>query len=155
MATTAPTPESPTPEPSIPSPAPFPKVVWMDKAGTPRYAALRGIIGSFKGEASGNDKRYSFSLPSDGSHLHLFESAVDALSYATLLKMHGRDWQTAHLLSLAGVFAPAQHPSGRLPASLAQYLEDYPVFSGLTCTWTTPRGARGGAEYICDSGRDA
>jgi len=30
------------------------------------------------------------------------------------------------MLSLAGVFAPAKHPSGRLPVSLARYLEDYP-----------------------------
>jgi len=48
-------------------------------------------------------QRYSFSLPAQGESetLHLFESAVDALSYATLLRMHGRDWQATHLLSLA------------------------------------------------------
>ena len=101
--------------------------VGMDMAGQPRYAALRGTVGSFKGEASGSDKRYSFSLPAQGESetLHLFESSVDALSYATLLKMHGRDWRQTHLLSLAGVFAPAKNPTPRLPVSLARYLEDY------------------------------
>ena len=102
--------------------------VGMDKAGTPRYAALRGTVSNFKGEASGSDKRYSFSIPAEGESvtLHLFESAVDALSYATLLQMHGRDYRQTHLLSLAGVFAPAQRPGQRLPVSLARYLEDYP-----------------------------
>ena len=51
---------------------------------------------------------------------------VDALSFATLLKLQGQDWQQSHLLSLAGVPAPAKNPSARLPAALARYLEDYP-----------------------------
>ena len=132
--------------------------VGMDKAGTPRYAALRGTIGSFKGEASGSDKRYSFSLPSDGSeHLHLFESAIDLLSYATLLKLHGRDWQAApsghgssaaHLLSLAGVFAPAQRPSGRLPVSLARYLEDYPCIERIDLHLDNDLAGRTAAQNI-------
>ena len=36
--------------------------VGMDRNGTPRYACLRGIGTDFKGEATGSDKRYSFSL---------------------------------------------------------------------------------------------
>ena len=125
--------------------------VGMDKAGQPRYAALRGTSGSFKGEASGSDKRYSFSLPSGGSeYLHLFESAIDLLSYATLLKMHGRDWQTAHLLSLAGVFAPAQCPSGRLPVSLARYLEDYPGIRRIDLHLDNDLAGRTAAQNIVD-----
>ncbi|MCL2301561.1 MAG: DUF3991 and toprim domain-containing protein [Firmicutes bacterium] len=102
--------------------------IGTDKVGVPRYAALRGTVGSFKGEASGSDKRYSFSLPAQGESemLHLFESAIDALSYATVMQMHGRDYTQAHLLSLAGVFAPARNLTLRLPVSLARYLEDYP-----------------------------
>ena len=37
--------------------------VGKDKNGTPKYAALRSAVGSsFKGDASGSDKRYSFRL---------------------------------------------------------------------------------------------
>ena len=36
--------------------------VGQDQQGQPRYAALRGIIGDFKGEATGSDKRYSFAI---------------------------------------------------------------------------------------------
>jgi len=97
--------------------------VGMDKAGTPRYATVRGTKSRFKGEAGGSDKRYSFSIPAEGSGtLHLFESAIDLLSYATL----DPDARQTHLLSLAGVFAPTKKTSGSLPASLTRYLEDYP-----------------------------
>ena len=97
--------------------------VGMDKAGAPRYAALRGTKSSFKGEASGSDKRYSFSVPAEASStLHLFESAIDLLSFATLFP---EAWHS-HLLSLAGVFTPAKNTKARLPVALACYLEDYP-----------------------------
>ena len=47
--------------------------IGKDENGTPKYAAYRGTIGSsFKGDASGSDKRYSFRLladkPSDTGH---------------------------------------------------------------------------------------
>ena len=63
--------------------------VGKDKNGIPKYAALRSTLGSsFKGDASGSDKRYSFRLlarePTDT--VHLFEAAIDLLSYATYLK---------------------------------------------------------------------
>lgn len=84
--------------------------VGMDQAGKPKYAALRGIGTDFIGEASGSDKNYSFSIPADSrcSTVHLFESAIDLLSYATLEKMEGQKWQAQHLLSLAGVYQPAK-----------------------------------------------
>ena len=36
--------------------------VGKDESGTPKYAACRGTMGSFKRDASGSDKRYSFRL---------------------------------------------------------------------------------------------
>lgn len=84
--------------------------VGKDKEGMPRYAALRGIGTDFIGEASGSDKNYSFSLPAEKStEVHLFESAIDLLSYATLLKMGGPNWQGGHFLSLAGIYQPAKN----------------------------------------------
>lgn len=40
--------------------------------------------------------------------VHLFESAIDLLSYATLQKLDGKEWRREHLLSLAGVYQPAK-----------------------------------------------
>ena len=100
--------------------------VGCDLDGQPRYAALRGTVGDFKGEATGSDKRYSFSIAEDQNApgVHLFESAIDLLSYATLLKMKGKNWQQDALLSLAGVFKRKRE--GVVPLTLSQYLKDHP-----------------------------
>lgn len=103
--------------------------VGFDKQGTAKYATLRGIGTDFKGDANGSDKHYSFCLPSDTSNttVHLFESAIDALSYATLLKLYGRDWQGENLLSFAGIYQPKKViEESRVPAALTRFLEDYP-----------------------------
>ena len=102
--------------------------VGLDREGKPRHAALRGIASDFKSEANGSDKRYSFSIPAEDSRrLHLFESAIDLLSVATLLKQAGKRWQRHHLLSLAGVYQPSQVKEDfKLPLALSQYLEDFP-----------------------------
>ncbi len=87
--------------------------VGRDRGGKPRYAALRGMGTDFIGDASGSDKNYSFSIPAEDKsrEVHLFESAIDLLSYATVLKMDGQDWRAEHLLSLAGVYQPAKKSS--------------------------------------------
>ena len=100
--------------------------VGRDVPGQPRYAALRGTVGDFKGEATGSDKRYSFSIveATNAPAVHLFESAIDLLSYATLLKMKDGNWQQDALLSLAGVFKRKRE--GVVPLALSQYLKDHP-----------------------------
>ena len=101
----------------------------FDKHGAPRYVNLRGIGSDFKGEASGSDKRYSFSIPVIGASqtLHLFESAIDLLSFATMCKLAGRDWRADHLLSLAGVYRPrTSFQESSLPLALKQYFKDHP-----------------------------
>ena len=103
--------------------------VGKDMAGCPRYINLRGVGTDFKGEASGSDKRYSFNLPSErhSDTLHLFESAIDLLSYATVCKLEGADWRADHLLSLAGVYRPRKElTESSLPLALKQYLKDHP-----------------------------
>ncbi len=103
--------------------------VGFDAQGQQKYAALRGINGDFKGEATGSDKHYSFALPAlePSDSVHLFESAVDLLSYATLMKMSGKDYSTENLLSLAGVYQPQKNISkSKVPSALTRFLEDYP-----------------------------
>lgn len=90
----------------------------------------RGTYDSrFHGDVNGSDKHYSFALPVNpkNSTVHLFESAIDLLSYATLYKLEGGDWRQLNLLSLAGVYQPKKViEESKLPAALTQYLEDYP-----------------------------
>ena len=100
--------------------------VGYDQEGVARYAAIRGTRGPYKGEATGSDKRFSFSLclPRQPPTVHVFESAIDLLSYATLEHRAGRDWRGDALLSLAGVFK--QKREKVVPVALAQFLSDHP-----------------------------
>ena len=101
----------------------------LDKTGRPRYANLRGTGTDFIGDANGSDKHFSFGIPARGKSdtLHLFESAIDLLSYGTLLKQMGRDWRQDNLLSLAGVYKPrSRAEDSTLPVALKQHLEDCP-----------------------------
>lgn len=114
---------------------PYHNVVFLglDRYGKARYANLRGIGSNFKGEVTGSSKRFSFSIPAEGSQtLHLFESAIDLLSYATMEKQDGRDWQKDHLLSLAGVYSPKKEiQESSMPLALKQYLADHPEITTI------------------------
>ena len=99
-----------------------------DSDGKARYANLRDIGSDFKGECNGSDKRFSFNIPAENSGiLHLFESAIDLLSFATIRKRNGIDWRKDHLLSLAGVYQPKKETEqSSVPLALTQYLSDHP-----------------------------
>lgn len=104
--------------------------VGRDRGGKPHYAALRGMGTDFIGDASGSDKNYSFSIPAEDKsrEVHLFESAIDLLSYATLRKMDGQNWRAEHLLSLAGVYQPAKKiEQSKVPAALSCFLREHPA----------------------------
>lgn len=108
--------------------------VGCDAGGVPRYAAIRGCKGRFRGEAEGSDKRYSFRLANHPLNLvtHVFESSIDALSYATMLEMRGRDWRRENLISLGGVPPVSARPGKEsIPVALAQHLADNPGTEAL------------------------
>jgi hypothetical protein len=103
--------------------------VGKDEKGTPRYAACRGTIGSFKCDASGSDKRYSFRLLAGEpcTSVHLFEAAIDLLSYATYLKCVGRNYKAENLLSLSGVYQPKKEvKDSKIPVALTTFLKGNP-----------------------------
>ena len=108
--------------------------VGKDKDGTPRYAACRGTMGSFRLDASGSDKRYSFRLLADkpASSVHLFEAAIDLLSYATYLKCEGKDYKGENLLSLSGVYQPKKElKDSTIPIALSTFLKANPQIKTL------------------------
>ena len=103
--------------------------IGKDEKGTPRYAACRSIAGSFKRDVAGSDKRYSFRLsPKEPStSMHLFEAAIDLLSYATYLKCEGKDYHKTNLLSLSGVYQPKKDiKDSKLPIALTTFLQANP-----------------------------
>ena len=103
--------------------------IGKDESGNPKYAACRGTMGSFKRDASGSDKRYSFRLLArePTSTVHLFEAAIDVLSYATYLKCERKDYRTANLLSLSGVYQPKKElAESKIPIALTTFLNAHP-----------------------------
>ena len=126
--------------------------VGFDLQGVPRYGALRGTSGSrFMGDVSGSDKRLSFSIPTRdiSTKLHLFESAIDLLSYGTLELLSGRDWRRENCLSLAGIYRPKKNiEESTPPAALMQYLKDYPQISEIALHLDNDAPVRLAAETI-------
>ncbi len=100
-----------------------------DKDKKVRYAMCRGTNESrYMQEVTGSHKAFSFKLESieESDTLHLFESAIDLLSYATLLKLNDKEWYNTHLLSLAGVYQPATKiEDSKLPLALNYYLNQH------------------------------
>jgi hypothetical protein len=110
---------------------PYHNIVFVgyDSEKKPRYAAFRATNATrIMGDCAGSDKRYSFRLTGSGSEgLHLFECAIDLLSYATIQKMQGRDWHSDDLVSLAGVYLPQRKvEDSKIPIALSQYLSEHP-----------------------------
>ncbi|MDO5002770.1 MAG: DUF3991 and TOPRIM domain-containing protein [bacterium] len=109
--------------------------VGMDKNNTARYGFIRGTLNNnFKGECYGSHKAFSFKLDSINKNdtLHLFESAIDLLSYATLLKLENKEWYNENLLSLAGVYRPARNiEESTIPLALKYYLNQHQNISKI------------------------
>ena len=94
-----------------------------------KYAFFRGTNDTrFMGESKGSDKAYTFRLLSNNlsNRVHLFESAIYLLSYATLLKMKNIDWKNENMISLGGVNKPSkeQEVNDKIPIAIIKFLEN-------------------------------
>ena len=101
----------------------------FDENNNPKYAGLRGTINSdYKGDASGSDKKYSFRhINPNADTVHIFEGAIDLLSYATLLQMQGKEYKEYSLLTLAGVYNAKQYLNIKeVPVALSHFLKSNP-----------------------------
>lgn len=100
--------------------------IGRDKDGNARYANIRGTKGSYKSEAAGSDKHFSFKIADNPASdtVHVFESAIDLMSFATLQLFEGANWRMNNMLSLAGAFKTKR--TDVVPVALQQYLHDYP-----------------------------
>ena len=99
--------------------------------GMAKYASLRGTLSqsTFVGEVTGSDKRFSFCMPLQATKresLCVFESAIDALSYLSILKRKGQNWRLANCLSLSGIYRPKADAELKLPLALETYLQHNP-----------------------------
>ena len=116
---------------------PYHNVVFLgyDEQNEVKFGCVRATNSTrYMHDLKGSSKEYSFRLLSKttGTDLHIFESAIDLLSYATLLKMWGLNFQNYNLMSLSGVYQPAKViEQSKIPVVLEKYLEKNKTISKI------------------------
>ena len=101
--------------------------VGYDREGIPRLINQRATKGSFKGNTTGSDRRYSFMHHVEGNtEVHLFEAPIDMLSFASLIQAAGYDFRKHNLLSLSGISGTGSGAEVHLPMGMAEYLDRFP-----------------------------
>lgn len=100
-----------------------------DNEGNIKYAGCRSTNNKrIMRDAEGSSKEFSFRLLSNinNNSIHIFESAIDLLSYATMLKLKGHDYKKQNLIALAGVYQPSQNiEQSKIPTAIQNYLDKY------------------------------
>ena len=124
--------------------------VGFDESGNAAYAFYRATTGErLMGEAAGSDKRYSFRIDRAGSTLHVFESAIDLLSYATIMKMRTGEWREEPMLSLGGVYAPSVNKKqSKLPIALENMTQNQTQINTIALHLDNDFAGRSAAETI-------
>ena len=125
--------------------------VGFDEKQKPKYAAFRATNSRrILGDCSGSDKHYSFRLAdSESKEVHLFECAIDLLSYATLAKLSGRDWHKENLVSLAGVYLPKEKiEESTTPAAVVKYLDGRPDIEKIHIHFDNDNAGRKATEAL-------
>lgn len=92
--------------------------VGYDEAGKPRYCSLRAPseASKFRQDVEHSDKTYGFTMEGRSNRVYEFEAPIDAMSHATLCKLHGIDWREDHRVSEGCLSDRA----------LQRYLENHP-----------------------------
>lgn len=82
--------------------------VSLDDQGQPKAAFKRGLssYSNYKREVTGSDKSWPFIMGNETSSatLVLTEAAIDAASFATVVKQRGSDWRECTLMATGGSF---------------------------------------------------
>lgn len=117
-----------------------------DEFGNIKYAGCRSTNETiFKQDATGSDKSYSFRLESNTKTdtIYIFEGAIDALSYATFLKLYGMDYKAKTLISLAGIYQPASDISkSKIPLAIQRYLDKHPETKNIFLCFDNDKAGR-------------
>lgn len=120
--------------------------VGYDNNGNIKYAGCRSTNDKrIMRDAKGSSKEYSFRLLSNikNSTIHIFESAIDLLSYATMLKIKGYDYKNHNLIALAGVYQPGSNiEQSKVPKALQNYLNKYPNVQDIVLHLDNDRAGR-------------
>ncbi len=96
--------------------------VGKDAQGIAKFAAHRSTHGTFRFDVESSEKKFGFCIPADNPSsnvVSVFEAPIDAMSQATLRRMHPSvcaSWNDRHFLALGGT----------ADIALMQFLKDHP-----------------------------
>lgn len=96
-------------------------------------------------DAKGSSKEFSFRLLSKvtNNSIHIFESSIDLLSYATLLKLKGYDYQNQNLLALAGVYQSSKNiENSKVPIAVQNFLDENKNIQDIVLHFDNDRAGR-------------
>lgn len=96
-------------------------------------------------DAKGSSKEFSFRMLSKitNNALHIFESSIDLLSYATLLKLKGYDYQNQNLLALAGVYQSSKNiENSKVPIAVQNFLNENKNIQDIVLHFDNDRAGR-------------
>ena len=96
-------------------------------------------------DAKGSSKEFSFRLLSkiNNNSLHIFESSIDLLSYATLLKIKGYDYHNQNLLALAGVYQSSKNiEEAKVPIAVQKFLDENQNIQDIVLHFDNDRAGR-------------
>ena len=102
--------------------------VGFDEDHIPRFACQRSTITNHRQDCLGSSKEYSFNISeNDNEVLHVFESAIDLLSFISIAVMYDIDYSSASYLSLSGI----NGNDHRIPIALMSYLDRHPCINQI------------------------
>ena len=117
-----------------------------DNDGNIKYAGCRSTNNKrIIRDARGSTKEFSFRLLSDIKNptLHIFESSIDLLSYATMLKNKGFNYKEHNLIALAGVYQPSRNiEESKVPIAIQNYLNKYQYTQDIVLHFDNDRAGR-------------
>ena len=123
--------------------------IGFNEDGKPAHASYRSTVKRVLGDVSGSNKRYAFRIKmSDKKSVHVFEAAIDLLSYATLIKMSGKDFRKENYLSLDGISGTDTDENAMLHPALKKYLEMFPETEKIYLHLDNDKAGRTAAENI-------
>lgn len=129
--------------------------IGLDENDIPRYAGVRGTNSSrYMHDAYGSDKAYSFKLKSiiESNCVHLFEGAIDLLSYATIKELNNEKWDEENLLSLAGIYSPGKDfLNSKTPKTLTTFLKNNPNVNTIVLHLDNDEAGRNATKAIQNS----
>lgn len=97
----------------------------------PKFACKRATDSTLKKDIPGSDKAFSFCIKNEQSRkIHVFESAIDLLSYLTILKNNGKDYLADNYLSIDGASLIGKSIiDTEIPIALDSFLENNDIHS--------------------------